>query len=95
MLTTFQEVDMGPLMEMRNKHKEEFEKKHGVKLGFMSAFVKVSFLCQHAAPGRGVVDLGSESDGEVGDVRLQGDLSLLPVLSSREGAGLVLLLQDF
>ena len=41
MLTTFQEVDMGPLMEMRNKHKEEFEKKHGVKLGFMSAFVKV------------------------------------------------------
>lgn len=44
MLTTFQEVDMGPLMDMRNKHKEEFEKKHGVKLGFMSAFVKVHFL---------------------------------------------------
>lgn len=42
MLTTFQEVDMGPLMEMRGKHKEEFEKKHGVKLGFMSAFVKAS-----------------------------------------------------
>lgn len=41
MLTTFQEVDMGPLMDMRNKHKDEFEKKHGVKLGFMSAFVKV------------------------------------------------------
>jgi 2-oxoglutarate dehydrogenase E2 component (dihydrolipoamide succinyltransferase) len=32
------------LMDMRNKHKEEFEKKHGVKLGFMSAFVKVSYL---------------------------------------------------
>jgi 2-oxoglutarate dehydrogenase E2 component (dihydrolipoamide succinyltransferase) len=44
MLTTFQEVDMGPLMDMRNKHKEEFEKKHGVKLGFMSAFVKVTFF---------------------------------------------------
>lgn len=42
MLTTFQEVDMGPLMEMRSKHKEEFEKVHGVKLGFMSAFVKAS-----------------------------------------------------
>jgi 2-oxoglutarate dehydrogenase E2 component (dihydrolipoamide succinyltransferase) len=44
MLTTFQEVDMGPLMDMRNKHKDEFEKKHGVKLGFMSAFVKVGPL---------------------------------------------------
>jgi 2-oxoglutarate dehydrogenase E2 component (dihydrolipoamide succinyltransferase) len=41
MLTTFQEVDMGPLMELRNKHKDEFEKIHGVKLGFMSAFVRV------------------------------------------------------
>jgi 2-oxoglutarate dehydrogenase E2 component (dihydrolipoamide succinyltransferase) len=41
MLTTFQETDMGNLMELRNKYKEEFEKIHGVKLGFMSAFVKV------------------------------------------------------
>jgi 2-oxoglutarate dehydrogenase E2 component (dihydrolipoamide succinyltransferase) len=48
MLTTFQEVDMGPLMDMRNKHKEEFEKKHGVKLGFMSAFVKVSSPFPHS-----------------------------------------------
>jgi len=42
MLTTFQEVDMGNLMELRNAYKEEFEKTHGVKLGFMSAFVKAS-----------------------------------------------------
>lgn len=42
MLTTFQEVDMGPLIDLRNKYKDDFEKKHGVKLGFMSAFVKVS-----------------------------------------------------
>ncbi|GAB5033799.1 dihydrolipoamide succinyltransferase [Nannochloropsis oceanica] len=42
MLTTFQEVDMGNLMEMRAAYKEEFEKTHGVKLGFMSAFVKAS-----------------------------------------------------
>jgi len=41
-LTTFQELDMGPLMDLRAKHKEEFEKVHGVKLGFMSAFVKAS-----------------------------------------------------
>ena len=42
MLTTFQEVDMGNLIELRNKYKDEFEKSHGVKLGFMSAFVRVS-----------------------------------------------------
>lgn len=40
MLTTFQEVDMGNLIELRNKYKDEFEKSHGVKLGFMSAFVR-------------------------------------------------------
>lgn len=40
MLTTFNEVDMSAIMEMRKKHKEEFEKKHGVKLGFMSFFTK-------------------------------------------------------
>lgn len=40
MLTTFNEVDMGPVMELRSTYKEKFEKKHGVKLGFMSFFVK-------------------------------------------------------
>ena len=42
MLTTFQECDMGNLMALRSKFKEDFEKAHGVKLGFMSAFVKAS-----------------------------------------------------
>jgi 2-oxoglutarate dehydrogenase E2 component (dihydrolipoamide succinyltransferase) len=40
MLTTFNEVDMSAVMALRNKYKEVFEKKHGVKLGFMSFFVK-------------------------------------------------------
>ena len=40
MLTTFNEVDMTNVMEMRARYKETFEKKHGVKLGFMSFFVK-------------------------------------------------------
>jgi 2-oxoglutarate dehydrogenase E2 component (dihydrolipoamide succinyltransferase) len=40
MLTTFNEVDMQPLMSLRNQYKELFEKKHGVKLGFMGFFVK-------------------------------------------------------
>ena len=40
MLTTFNEVDMTATMALRNQYKEVFEKKHGVKLGFMSFFVK-------------------------------------------------------
>ncbi len=40
MLTTFNEVDMGHVMALRNQYKELFEKKHGVKLGFMSFFVR-------------------------------------------------------
>ena len=40
MLTTFNEVDMGPVMELRKSYKELFEKKHGVKLGFMGFFTK-------------------------------------------------------
>lgn len=43
LLTTFQECDMSNLIRMRNEHKDEFEKVHKVKLGFMSAFVKVSY----------------------------------------------------
>lgn len=42
MLTTFQECDMGRLMEIRSKFKDLFQEKHGVKLGFMSAFVKAA-----------------------------------------------------
>jgi 2-oxoglutarate dehydrogenase E2 component (dihydrolipoamide succinyltransferase) len=42
MLTTFQECDMGNLMELRTKYKDAFAEKHGVKLGFMSAFVKAA-----------------------------------------------------
>ncbi len=41
-LTTFNEVNMQPIIEMRNRHKERFEKEHGVKLGFMSFFVKAA-----------------------------------------------------
>ncbi len=39
-LTTFNEVDMGAIRELRSRHRDEFEKKHGVKLGFTSFFVK-------------------------------------------------------
>jgi 2-oxoglutarate dehydrogenase E2 component (dihydrolipoamide succinyltransferase) len=41
-LTTFNEVNMQPVMELRNRYKDAFEKKHGVKLGFTSFFVKAA-----------------------------------------------------
>lgn len=42
MLTTFNEVNMKPVMELRRQYKESFEKRHGVKLGFMSFFAKAA-----------------------------------------------------
>ena len=41
-LTTFNEVNMQPVMDLRNRYKEKFEKEHGIKLGFMSFFVKAA-----------------------------------------------------
>jgi 2-oxoglutarate dehydrogenase E2 component (dihydrolipoamide succinyltransferase) len=41
-LTTFNEVNMAPVIELRNRYKERFEKEHGVKLGFMGFFVKAA-----------------------------------------------------
>jgi 2-oxoglutarate dehydrogenase E2 component (dihydrolipoamide succinyltransferase) len=42
LLTTFNEVDMQPVMDLRNKYRDAFAKKHGVKLGFMSFFAKAA-----------------------------------------------------
>jgi len=42
LLTTFNEIDMKPVMELRNKYRDAFAKKHGVKLGFMSFFAKAA-----------------------------------------------------
>ena len=44
LLTTFNDVDMSAVMEARNRYKDSFEKKHGVKLGFMSFFAKAACL---------------------------------------------------
>lgn len=49
-LTTFNEVDMGNLMEFRKKYKDEVLKNTGVKLGFMSAFAKASVLAMKDVP---------------------------------------------
>jgi len=49
-LTTFNEVNMQPVLDLRNKHKDAFEKKHGVKLGFSSFFVKAAVLALQKFP---------------------------------------------
>ncbi len=49
-LTTFNEVNMQPVIELRNKYKDAFEKKHGVKLGFMSFFVRATVLALQKFP---------------------------------------------
>jgi len=57
MLSTFNEVDMTALMEMRSAYKDLFLEKHGVKLGFMSAFVKAAADALQAVPAvNGVID---------------------------------------
>lgn len=50
MLTTFNDVDMSAVMEARNNYKDLFEKKHGIRLGFMSFFVKACALAARDVP---------------------------------------------
>ena len=50
MLTTFNEVDMKPLMDLRSKYKDQFLDTHGVKLGFMSFFTKACTLAMKKHP---------------------------------------------
>ncbi|WP_341679121.1 2-oxoglutarate dehydrogenase complex dihydrolipoyllysine-residue succinyltransferase [Niveibacterium sp. SC-1] len=49
-LTTFNEVNMAPVMELRKKYQDKFEKEHGVKLGFMSFFVKAALAALKKYP---------------------------------------------
>ncbi len=58
-LTTYNEADMGPVMELRNDYKDVFEKKHGVKLGFMSFFVKAAIQALKEFPA-----VNAEIDGD-------------------------------
>lgn len=50
MLTTFNEVDMSTVIAVREKEQENFQKKHGIKLGFMSFFIKASIAALHEFP---------------------------------------------
>jgi len=59
MLTTFNEVDMSEIMALRTKYRDVFEKKHGVKLGFMGFFVKACVQALKELPG-----VNGEIDGQ-------------------------------
>ncbi len=59
MLTTFNEVDMSRVMALRATYKDTFEKKHGVKLGFMSFFVKACIVALKEIPA-----VNAENDGD-------------------------------
>ncbi len=58
-LTTFNEVDMGPVMELRKRYQEKFQARHGIKLGFMSVFVRAVIEALKAFPV-----LNAEIDGD-------------------------------
>jgi 2-oxoglutarate dehydrogenase E2 component (dihydrolipoamide succinyltransferase) len=58
MLTTFNEVDMGAVMALRTRYKDPFEKRHGVRLGFMSFFVKACVAALKEVP-----NVNAEIDG--------------------------------
>lgn len=59
MLTTFNEIDMTAVVDIRERHNEEFQKRYGIKLGFMSFFVKASISALRAFP-----QINAEIDGE-------------------------------
>lgn len=59
MLTTFNEIDMSAVMDIRKRHNEEFQKRYSVKLGFMSFFVKASISALKTFP-----QINAEIDGE-------------------------------
>jgi 2-oxoglutarate dehydrogenase E2 component (dihydrolipoamide succinyltransferase) len=92
MLTTFNEIDMKPLMDMRNDYKDAFEKKHKAKLGFMSLFVKAAAVALQRFP-----EVNASIDGndivyhgfcDIG-IAVSSDRGLVvPILRNTENMGL-------
>lgn len=78
MLTTFNEVDMGAVMDLRNAYKDTFEKKHGVKLGFMSFFAKAAVQALKEFPA-----VNAEIDGE--DIVYKNYYDLSMAMSTPQG----------
>ncbi|WP_018233222.1 2-oxoglutarate dehydrogenase complex dihydrolipoyllysine-residue succinyltransferase [Thioalkalivibrio thiocyanodenitrificans] len=77
-LTTFNEVNMAPVMEMRTQHKAAFEKRHGVRLGFMSFFVKAATEALRRFP-----EVNASIDGK--DIVYHGYFDIGVAVSSPRG----------
>lgn len=78
MLTTFNEVDMGNFIELRKQYKDKFEKSHGIKLGFMSIFLKAATEALKRYP-----DINASIDGD--DVVYHGFCDIGVAVSSDRG----------
>jgi 2-oxoglutarate dehydrogenase E2 component (dihydrolipoamide succinyltransferase) len=78
MLTTFNEIDMGAIMDLRSRRNEDFQKRFGIKLGFTSFFVKASVSALKAFP-----QINAEIDGE--DIVLKHYYDIGMAVGSSEG----------
>ncbi|ALG66921.1 2-oxoglutarate dehydrogenase complex dihydrolipoyllysine-residue succinyltransferase [Beggiatoa leptomitoformis] len=78
LLTTFNEINMKPMMDLRTKYKDEFEKKHGAKLGFMSFFTKATVAALQKFP---IVNASTEGD----DIIYHGYYDIGIAVSSQRG----------
>ena len=86
MLTTFNDVDMGAVIEARNKYKDLFEKKHGVRLGFMGFFVKAACMA--------LKDVPSVNGSIEGDEIVYHDYADISVAVSAPGGLVVPVIRD-
>ena len=77
-LTTFNEVDMGPVIELRNEYRDIFEEKHGIRLGFMSFFVKAAVQALKEFPS-----INAQIDGE--DVIFKNYYNICVAVSTPQG----------
>lgn len=78
MLTTFNEIDMSATMELRKRRNDEFQKKHGIKLGFMSLFTKAVISALKAYPA-----INAEIDGD--DIVFKHYFDIGMAIGSEEG----------
>jgi 2-oxoglutarate dehydrogenase E2 component (dihydrolipoamide succinyltransferase) len=78
MLTTFNEIDMSAVMDLRKRRNEEFQKEHGIKLGIMSFFVKASIGALKAFP-----QINAEIDGD--EIVLKHYYDMGVAIGSEEG----------
>lgn len=77
-LTTFNEINMKPVMDIRSKYKDQFEKSHGIKLGFMSFFIKATVEALKRYP-----DVNASIDGN--DIVYHGYFDIGVAVSSERG----------